>query len=114
MQATQSETIGGREYTGTQLPAKRGGRLFNKLCRIFAPSAARALGGSGGEATLAAFMQSGLGGLSDALLMLFEKLTEQEQEAILKELFEGGRWKNDDGKLLPLWETFDAAFAGRI
>jgi hypothetical protein len=113
---TVTETINGREYTVTQLPAKRGLRLFNRLCRIFAPPAARALGGGagGGELNLARFLGSSLGGLSDALGMLFASLTEQEQEAILRELFEGGRYKSDAGKLLPLWEGFDDAFAGRL
>lgn len=114
MQATQSTTIGDREFTVTQLPAKRAMRLFNKLCRILAPPAARALGGSG-DVSFAALMRADMGGLSQALTLLFEKLTEQEQEQILKELFEGARFKDEEsGKLLVLWDLFDSVFAGRI
>lgn len=111
---TVTETIAGREYSVTQLPAKRGLRLFNRLCRIFAPPAARAFGSAAGELSLGKLMAGGLGGLSDALVLLFDKLGEQEQEAILRELLEGARFRNDEGKMLPLWEHFDVAFAGRL
>jgi len=111
---TITETVGGREYTVTQIPAKRGLRLFNRLCRIFAPPAAKAFGSLAGELSLARFMAGGLGSFAEALVLLFEKLSEQEQEAILRELFEGARFRNDDGKMLPLWEHFDVAFAGRL
>lgn len=111
---TLTETIGGREYSVTQIPPLRGVRLFNRLCRIFAPPAARAFGGLAGEMSLGKLMGGNLSGLSEALVLLFDKLGEQEQEAILRELFEGARFRNDDGKLLPLWEHFNVAFAGRI
>jgi hypothetical protein len=114
MQATQTTSIGEREYSVTQLPAKRGLRLFNKLLRILAPPAARALGGSG-DLSLAALLKADMGGLSVALSLLFEKLTELEQEHILKELFEGARYKDEQsGKSLPLWESFDVVFQGRL
>lgn len=113
---TVTETINGREYTLSQLPARRGLRLFNRLCRIFAPPAAKAFGSAAGEMSLGKLMSGGLDGLSDALGLLFDKLGENEQEAILRELFEGGgaRYRTDDGRLQMLWEHFDVAFSGRI
>src|SRR3954466_5572113 len=114
MQATQTTTIGDREYSVTQLPAKRGLRLFNRLCRILAPPAARALG-SAGDVSLSALLKSDMGSIAAALSLLFDKLTEQEQEAIFKELLEGARYRDaENGKLLPLWEQFDVAFQGRL
>lgn len=114
MQATQSTTIGGREYQVTQLPAKRGLRLFNRLCRILAPSAARALGSSG-DVSLGAILRADMGSLAQALSLLFDKLTEQEQEQIFKELLETARFREEaGGKSMPLWEQFDVAFQGRL
>src|SRR4051812_19087441 len=107
---TVTETINGREYSVSQLPARRGLKLFNRLCRIFAPPAARAFGGlAAGELSLGKIMGGGLDGLADALALLFEKLDENAQEAILRELFEGGgaRYRTDDGRLQMLWEGFD-------
>lgn len=110
---SQQVTVGGREFSLSQLPAKRGLRLFNRLCRVLVPPAARALAGTGAK-SLKALLSADLRGVADGVVLLFEKLTEDEQESILAELFEGARIKLETGKWAPLAEVYDDAFAGRI
>jgi hypothetical protein len=95
--ATLERDIDGHRYAVTQLPAMRALRLLNRLGRVAGPALATLV--DGGAAAP--------GALGLAAEGLFERLPDEELEAIVKELLASAR---ADGKeLLP---QFDLHFQG--
>lgn len=104
MLETQTKTIDGHKFTVTQLPAMRGLRMFRRLGSAVAPAIARAVESAkaGGDLELAS--------AASAVDLLFSKLTEDELEAITRELLSQSTM--DDMALFP--SQFDLKLSGRI
>lgn len=99
----RTTTIDGIDFAVGQLPAMRGHRLLPRLGKAIGPALAQgfdAMGGKGGDGDL--------GKLGAAIGLLFEHLTPDEYEAILRELFSTVAVKG-----APLMDTFDVALAGK-
>jgi hypothetical protein len=82
MITTQDREIDGMQWQVSQLPGMRGLKMFNKLGRILGPAMGKAL---------AAGMDSKKGeinavALSEAIAVLFDRLSEAEIESITREL----------------------------
>lgn len=105
--------INGNTFRITMLPTKRGHRLFAKLCRLLAPALAKTAGGLDGVSTLADILRLGVGSFADGLGVLFDRMNEDEQQAVLKELFSDAMVVVND-KLVSLDSVYDDIFAGRI
>jgi hypothetical protein len=97
--ATLERDIDGRRYAVTQLPAMRALRLLNRLGRIAGPALVGLVEGASAPP----------GALGLAAEGVFERLSDEELEALVKELLSSARV---DGKeLLP---QFDLHFQGRM
>jgi hypothetical protein len=107
---TETTSINGREFSVSQLPAKRALRLFNRLCRTFAPAAARALGGAG--FSFAAILTADTRGIADGLQLLFDKLSDSEQESIIAELVSCARCTDPRLGRVDVAEKLDELFGG--
>ncbi len=96
MVETKFKEIDGARYGVSQLPAMRGLRMFNRLTRVLGPALTKAAAADG------------LGSLPDALLLLTEKLSDDELEAITRELL-----YNATQNEAPLMSLFDTLMAGK-
>lgn len=105
---TREVEIDGVRFSVTQLGARAAMRLLPRIGRIVGPAIADATnaipGGNLGEADVAK-----LGG---ALGTLFDRLTPEEQDALLETLLQGARVQVE-GKWAPLMESFDFLMAGK-
>lgn len=104
---SKTVSIDGRSFIFVQLPAFRAQRLLIRLLRVGGPALGSAVS-AGMAAARGGLGAIDVGALAPVVASLFEKLTPEEYESLLRELLEGVRM---DGKeLLP---QFDIAMAGR-
>lgn len=108
---TQEKTIAGRQFRCQQLPARRAMRLAVKLGRLFGPAVTKALGGAGPKATIA---DLNVGGLSEALTLLFERLTESEADLLISDLLASTFIQAADGTWVELLPVLDLELAGNL
>lgn len=105
MITAEEKMIDGARFVVTKLPAMRGFRTLNRLMRALGPALAAAAGAAGG------LMEMNLGQLGSAVELLFEKLSDDEQEHLTRELLYAA---SANGK--PLFGAegcFDDEFAGK-
>lgn len=116
---TETRSIDGMTFTVQQLGGKPAGRLFVRLSSYLFPAlsqGASALDKLDLKAGLNAEMDLGtIGrGLSAAARTLFEKLTEDEYEALLNQLLETAMVRSPKGGDVPLMPLFDDMMAGKV
>lgn len=107
--------LGGFLYTVQQLPATRAYKLLHRLARALAPAAARAAGASQGL-TVASLLGVDVSSLAPALESVFDRLSEEQLDAVLKDLFAGALVTGEDvmSPHLEKREVFDDHFAGNL
>jgi hypothetical protein len=113
---SETHTIEGVTYKVTQLPFKRGQRLLVRLFKTLGPALAAAIaaaprikGRKLGEMPVAEVLP----GISQALLLLSDKLSEQDMEYVTDTLAELTEFSRDGKTWLPLSQELEFHFAGR-
>ena len=99
MRHPERETIGGRVYEVTPLPAGPGVRVMVQLARMFAP----ALGAATSLTALATAVRSGFADVAD-------RLDPEQLEALCRTLATYTRVEVTPGKVVGLSEVFDLHF----
>jgi hypothetical protein len=113
--ASKELALSGYLYTVQQLPATRAYKLLHRLGRALAPAAARAAGAAQGL-SLASLLGIDVAALAPALESVFDRLSEEQLEGVIKELFNGAVVQGE-GVTVPYLEkreVFDDHFAGRM
>jgi hypothetical protein len=113
---TQEKQIAGRRYVVTQLPATRAIKLLRRLGHVLGPALAKAVGSSRGNLSIATL---DVGSLSDAVALLFDRLSESELEYLMRELLSTAQVLTDDKWVqlstgLAGTQPYDAIFAGDL
>lgn len=118
---TEEVEINGSVYRLTTLPTKRGQRLLAKMKRLAVPAVAKGIGSAAaGQALqakgLAGLLDLNLGvGLADGVTMLFERVTEDDQQHILGELMLDAMVKPEGAeKMVKMSDVYEDHFSGRI
>jgi hypothetical protein len=109
MVTTQEKVIDGMHFAITQLPGMKGLRMSQRLGRILGPALAKGLSGMG-SVSLDRLTESAVNmeTIGEAVAILFDRLSENELEAITRELFASA---TVDGK--PLMAAFDLVMQGK-
>lgn len=102
----KSKEIGGVVYEVQQLPARRALRLVARLGKVVAP-----LLGSVSKGGSKALLDLDLGA---ALADVFEKVTPDEQDALLAELFASTTIVEPSGAKAPFWSVIDTRMQGKV
>src|SRR5580698_1730234 len=100
----KTKEIAGVSFTVRQLPAFKALKMMNRLTRALGPAIA-ALGAGGGSLSFE--------GVSDALVKLGDKLSDQELEAIARELLADATFKTPEGAEGELMKQVDLVLAGK-
>lgn len=93
---TLEKVIGGRNFRVSQLPVTRAIKLLRRLGHAIGPALAKAVGASKGKDLSIATLD--VGSLSDAVALLFDRLSESELEYLVRELLstaylqDGDKW----------------------
>lgn len=111
----EEREIGGRRVLVAQLPASRALKLLRRLGHVLGPALAKAAGASKGTLSIAAL---DVGSLSDAITVLFDRLTEPELDHLMRELLStaqvmvDGKWVQLSAGSGP--QPYDVTFAGDL
>lgn len=106
--ATQSQDIDGTVFAVTQLPAMRSMRLMHRLAKAVGPAMLKAVGGKA-----VSLKELDLASVGDAAQMVFETFSENDFEALIRELLEGAT-VDHEGRTIPLMPVFDLVLAGKV
>ncbi len=110
MRSTDTRTIDGFSYDVTQLPGMRGVRFLARLGRIVGPS----LGGLITSLQGGGLAGADLSAVAVSVGRLFIDLTENELEAICRELLGSATYRDPvTQKIVPVMDDFDLHFQGR-
>ena len=105
MRKSESRQIGEYKFTVQQMPAMRATRLLHRISKAVGPALAKAMGGAEGGAS---FADLDVSQLAPALELLFDRLSEDDLDQIVRELLETstvelqGRQGRTTKPLLPL------------
>jgi len=111
---TQDKVIDGLNFSVTQLPGRKGSRLFTRLMRAIGPSIGLALGEVGEGVTSIADLDVSkvMAALGKSLPRLVEDLKPEEIEGIQDALFETAS-VDIDGRRFQVKDKFDVIFKGK-
>lgn len=113
MRESQSKTIDGLTFTVGQLPAMRAVKLMHRLARAVGPAMLKSLAGANVASVKdIANLDLNLGDAADGVAMMFDKFTENDLEALIRELFETATVVHN-GNTVPLMPVFDHVMQGR-
>lgn len=87
--------------------------LFNRCCRIFAPSVAKIFDSMKAAGNFQSFLQLGTGNLGSTLSEFFQGFKEDEQEKLFRDLFEYVKVQNKRGEWVDLLPFMDTTFMGQ-
>ena len=107
MREVQTKVIDGCTYTVQMLPGTKSWKMGLRLMKMLGPSLAKALDGAGGDIQKLLDTKVDSGFLSEAIVMLAERLDETEVEMMVQQLAEA-TLVNDK----PLKSIFDLHFQG--
>lgn len=101
----KSKEIGGVVYEVQQLPARRALRLVARLGKVLGVLIGSVSTGGRGVGDL---------DLGDALAGVFDRVTPDEQDAILGELFASTTIVEPSGAKVPFWSVIDTRMQGKV
>jgi hypothetical protein len=119
VQTSQTKTIGGRDYTVSQLPAMKAVKVLHRIGKALGPALARAFAALGGKNAGANLLEIDLSGIdagefAEAIAGLFRDLPEAELEKLIRDLLETCTVTDEEGKTGLLMKTFDVSMQGRM